>query len=102
MRERSQGGGGSRQEAGGGRVVPAVVGFPEGVFVGSGNLPGNLVAAGLFLRGDRNPRARLTRHEGRAVEAQLRARRSSNRKQEIVVHNLNPPAQSLLLDHLRV
>src|SRR5260370_1407552 len=94
MKEPSQRGAASRHDAGGGLVVAAAVGVPDGVLIGSRDLPGNLVAAGRLLRADRRPRTRLTRHEGRTEKAQLRARRSTDRIQYIIIRRLKQAGRS--------
>src|SRR5437870_1830979 len=65
MKEPSQRRAAARHDAGGGLVVAAAVGVPDGVLIGPRDLPGNLVTARRLLRADRRPRARLARHEGR-------------------------------------
>src|SRR5260370_14085708 len=89
----------SRHDAGSGLEIAAAVGVPDGVLIGPRDLPGNLVAAGRLLRADRNPRAKLTHRHERAVVEQGRTRRPPDRKQEIVVPDLNHAGRSLRLDH---
>src|SRR5438309_2097601 len=81
--------------------MSADLGVPDGVLVKARGPPGDLIAAGRRLRPNRHPRAKFEIGRASCRETELRAGRPPNRKQKIVVRDLNQAGRSLRLDHRR-